>query len=140
LHNIQYTTIESWLAPVKALSQQTEELVRVHCRFGMFLALTWVVAVQSAQAFAMDPTLSGTSATSGAPGSLTVTGGKQFALVGSVTDANFPEPGIVALLGFGLVLLGLSYARAAGKSGRSRGPMGTGGSNLTQKVGQRSPP
>jgi hypothetical protein len=96
-----------------------EESVRVHCRFGMLLGLVWLVAVQSAQALAMEPTLSETSATTGAPGYLTAAGVRPLISLSSVADASIPEPGIVALLGFGLVLLGLSYRRTDGRADRT---------------------
>jgi hypothetical protein len=50
--------------------------------------------------------------------------------VGSPPSAHMPEPGIVAALGFGLLLLGVSYGRSAIRSGRPQGAIGMGRSRL----------
>jgi hypothetical protein len=69
------------------------------------------ITSQSPQAFAMNSTLGASSDTASAQGSLQITVPKGRSSVRSLIDNGAPEPGIVALLGFGLVLLALSFVR-----------------------------
>lgn len=89
--------------------------MRTYCRLGMLLGFVCTVAIQGAQAFAINVIPTGTDQR----GSLVVTGAKEIVSASAVTDVGIPEPGVVALLGFGLVLLGLSYSRTDRRAERS---------------------
>jgi hypothetical protein len=95
-----------------------------HFRFGMFLGAVCLLTLQSGEVVAMERTLSGMSDAIGqrSVSVLTSAAAKEPVLRRSVSTPSMPgtpEPGVVALLGFGLVLLGLSYGRSATASGRS---------------------
>jgi hypothetical protein len=89
-------------------------------RFGIVLGLLWFTTVQSPLAFAMNSTLGANSDTASAQGSVQITVPKGRSPVGSLIDDGAPEPGIVALLGFGLILLALSFVRTD-RAGRKLG-------------------
>jgi hypothetical protein len=130
---------------VRRVHIRTRETVYRHFRFGTFVGVLWIFALQSAQAFAMNPTLSGTSDAIGQRVAPVVTRVKEPGLAGStgsISIPGIPEPGILALLGFGLVLLGFSYGRTSGRLNKPLHPTGKGGSHLQslQTSGGRGSP
>jgi hypothetical protein len=86
-----------------------EETVQRHFRLGVFLGVVSFCALASAEVFAVDATLSGTRDAIEQRVAPVVSRVKEPVLAGSVSISGIPEPGVVALLGFGLVVLGLSY-------------------------------
>jgi hypothetical protein len=115
----------------------------VHGHFRLvFLAVVSFFALASAQAFAVDATVRGTSDAIGQRVAPVVSRAKEPVLAGSVSIPGIPEPGVVALLGFGLVLLGFSYGRAAGRLSKPLSQSGKCGNNLKslQTLGGRGPP
>jgi hypothetical protein len=65
---------------------------------------------------------------------------KEPVLAGSVSISGIPEPGVVALLGFGLLLLGFAYGRAGVRFNRPLHWRRKGGSHLKQSSAGRSSP
>jgi hypothetical protein len=113
-----------------------------HFRFASLLGLIWLCAMQVTPAFAITPSIGMSGDAVAQQRFWEVIVGSGGFQVGSPPSAHMPEPGIVAALGFGLLLLGVSYGRSAARSGRPRGAIGMGTSpwQSSPKVASRGPP
>ncbi len=100
--------------------------MRPHFRFASLLGLIWFCAMQVTPVFAITPSIamSGDAVAEQRPGKLFI-GVDRFPVRLSIS-AHTPEPGIVAVLGFGLVLLGVSCWSASRAPQLSRGRQGGG--------------
>jgi hypothetical protein len=80
--------------------------------FAGFLGVIWLYVAQVTPAFATDPVVSTPGDAVAQQHFWKVIGGSEGFQMGSSPSASTPEPGIVAVLGFGLLLLGASCRRA----------------------------
>jgi hypothetical protein len=99
---------------------------RRYIRFSTCVSLLWLFVAQSGPAFAVSPNYGVPDAVKAQQNSF-VTVGEARSAASPAVDIGTPEPGVVALIGFGLVLLGLSYGRAAAKLSNAVHPAGRGG-------------
>jgi hypothetical protein len=101
-----------------------EETVQRDFRLGVFLGVVSFCALASAKVFAVDAALSGTSDAIGQRVAPAVSRVKQPALADSATLSGMPEPGVVAALGCGLLMLGIASWSSTRTSRLSRRTVG----------------
>jgi hypothetical protein len=91
-----------------------------HLRVGGLLGLICLCTVQVTPAFAMNPTRATGNDAFGEPRVVMVTVPSGRLRLGSIANVKVPEPGILAALGCGLLLLGIACRSSSGKSRLSR--------------------
>jgi hypothetical protein len=113
---------------------------RRYIRFSTCVSLLWLFVAQSGPAFAVSPNY-------GVPSNAVKAEQDSFVAAvkaqstnnkSSIIDIGTPEPGVVALIGFGLVLLGLSYGRAAAKLSNAVHPAGGRGTRQKRRYSNQT--